>query len=231
MKKVILKGLMVLWMVTISCTSESVLNVDPIPEDIEFLEGVSAKASMKSTAMIGSPIPGTNISGISTLHRNNNGITVNFKVEGLIPGAYTIWWVIWNQPENCAIPGACNETDFANAANVAVDVLYAAGHVVGKNGKGNFSAHLKEGDNSESINQEFFGLPPAGGLQLGNALTAEVHVVLRTHGPKVPGLVNEQIGSYEGGCDNPILYPPFSVYPNVVGECADIAAAIHPPGY
>lgn len=230
MKTVLIKVLMLMFLVLLSCTTDSVLNTEPLSADVELMEGISAKATMKSTAMIGSPIPGANIAGTSTLHRNKNGITVNFKAEGLIPGAYTIWWVIWNNPEECAVPGACVDTDFANAANVQVEVLYAAGHVVGKNGKGNFSAHLKAGDDSESINQSFFGLPPAGGLQAGNTYKAEVHVVLRTHGPKVPGLVNEQIGSYEGGCDNPLLYPPFSVYPNVVGECADIAAAVHPPG-
>jgi len=209
-----------------SCSQES--TQDPLPAD---LDGVSAKASSKQTATIGG-LPNNNgipITGTSTLHRNKNGITVNFKAENLNPGTYTIWWVIWNKPENCAVENACEDTDFPNFANVEVEVMYAAGHVVGNNGKGNFSGHLNVDDASGSINQEFFGLPTFGGLQAGNTLDAEVHIVLRTHGPKVPGLVNEQISSYGGGCDDPLMYDPFMFYPDAVGECGDIAAAVFAP--
>lgn len=193
------------------------------------LESVSAKAAVKSTVNLLSPIPDVNVTGTSTLHRNKNGLTMNFKANGLKPGAYTMWWVIWNRPEECATPGACIDTDFLNAANVEVEVMYGGGHVVGSNGKGNFSAHLNVGDDSGSINESIFEIPSAGGLQAGNTFGSEVHLVLRTHGPVVPGLVNEQIGSYEGGCAIPLLYPPFSVYPDEIGECADIVAAIHAP--
>jgi hypothetical protein len=111
---------------------------------------------------------------------------------------------------------------------VEVEVLYAGGHVVGNNGKANISGHLNTDDISGSIN-DLFGLPPAGGLQAGNTFDAEVHIVLRTHGPKVPGLVNEQISSYAGGCDTPFLIPPFTAYPDEIGQCADIAAAVFAP--
>lgn len=200
-----------------SCSQES--TIDPLPAD---LDGVSAKASSKQTAPIGG-LDG--ITGTSTLHRNKNGITVNFKAEDLYPGAYTIWWVIWNNPEDCGTPFACADSDFGF---VEVEVLYAGGNVVGNNGKGNISAHLNAGDVSGSIN-DLFGLPAAGGLQAGNTFDAEVHIVLRTHGPKVPGLVNEQISSYAGGCDTPFLIPPFTAYPDEIGQCADIAAAIFAP--
>jgi len=206
-------GMALLLIFAFSCSKES---------DSEELKGVSAKASSKQTAAIGG-LGG--ITGTATLHRNKNGITVNFKAEGLFPGAYTIWWVIWNNPEDCATPNECADSDFGS---VEVEVLYAAGNVVGNNGKGNFSGHLNAGDVSGSIN-DLFGLPAAGGLQAGNTFNAEVHIVLRTHGPKVPGLVNEQIGSYAGGCDTPFLIPPFTAYPDEIGQCADIAAAIFAP--
>ncbi len=209
-----------------SCSQESTL--DSLPDD---LEAVSAKASKKQTAPIGGLIGINNkpITGTSTLHRNKNGITVNFKAKNLYPGAYTIWWVIWNNPQECLNPGECIENDFGTPGKVGVEVMYAGGHVVGKNGKGNFSAHLNAGDDSpESMNTRF-GFPSVGGLAVGNTFDAEVHVVLRTHGPKVPGLVNEQISSYEGGCDTPFLIPPFTEYPDEIGQCADIAAAIFAP--
>ncbi|MBT8305793.1 MAG: hypothetical protein KJN85_02535 [Maribacter sp.] len=195
-------------------------------QDVPELKSVKAKASSKQKAQIGGL---AGIGGTSTLHRNKNGITVNFKAENLHPGAYTIWWVIWNEPQNCITPGACVEDDFGNPVAVEVEVMYAGGHVVGNNGKGNFSAHLNAGDDSPESMNTSFGFPSVGGLRVGNTFDAEIHVVLRTHGPSVPGVVNEQISSYRGGCDNPFLYAPFTVYPNVIGECADIAAAVFPP--
>ncbi len=60
----------------------------------------------------------------SKLNRSANGITVNFKTNGLIPGnAYTMWWVVFGET-----PGPPT-------------VTYAAGHVANGNGKGNFSSH------------------------------------------------------------------------------------------
>lgn len=206
-------GIALLLIFAFSCSKEAA------PEE---LTSVSAKASIKQTATIGG-LEG--ITGTSTLYRNKNGITVNFKAKNLYPGAYTIWWVIWNNPEDCGIPNECADSDFGF---VEVEVLYAGGHVVGNNGKGNISAHLKAGDVSGSIN-DLFELPAAGGLQAGNTFDAEVHIVLRTHGPKVPGLVNEQISSYAGGCDTPFLIPPFTAYPDEIGQCADIAAAVFSP--
>lgn len=215
-----------------SCSQEATL--DPLPTNLEAesLNGVSAKASSKQTAEIYGFVTGT-----STLHRNKNGITVNFKAEGLHPGAYTIWWVIWNNSGKCENPGPedlwgglCGEADFGTS-RVDVDVMYAGGHVVGNNGKGNFSAHLNAGDESPESMNVAFGLPlvEGGGLQVGKTFSAEVHVVIRTHGPAVPGMVNEQISSYLGGCNPDINHPPFMVYPDVIGECADFAFAVFEP--
>ncbi len=211
---------------TFSCSLET--SLDPLPSDLDTgsLDAITAKASSKQTALIG----GLNgISGTSTLHRNKNGIRANFKAEGLYPGAYTIWWVIWNNPQECMTPGECIEADFATPGKVGVEVMYAGGHVVGTNGKGNFSAYLNAGDDTPESMNTSFGFPSVGGLAIGNTFDAEVHVVLRTHGPKVSGLVNDQISSYRGGCDEPFKYAPFTVYPNMIGECADIAAAIFSP--
>ena len=186
---------------------------------------IVTKKANKSTVNVTNAILGK-VTGTSTLHRTNNGITVNYKTTGLTPGyAYTLWIVIWNSPDKCATPNQCNDGDFAIADQVEVEVLYGSGHVVGNSGKGNFSAHLNEDDVSGSIN-DLFGLPPAGGLQSGNSLGAEVHFVLRSHGPKIPGMINEQIGSYLGGCST--FFDPFMEIPDAVGECGDIEFALHP---
>ena len=208
-------------LISISCSQDSI-NEPTIETAIDH------KKAVKSTVDVVNPILGK-VTGTSTLHRTNNGITVNYKSSGLTPGyAYTLWIVIWNSPENCTTPNQCNDGDFAIADQVEVEVLYGGGHVVGGNGKGNFSAHLNENDVSGSIN-DLFGLPPAGGLQSGNSLGAEVHFVLRSHGPKIPGLVNEQIGGYLGGCTDPFAIAPFTEIPDEVGECGDIEFALHAP--
>jgi hypothetical protein len=204
-------------LMTISCNQDSIIDTE-----------IESKKANKSTVDVINPILGE-VTGTSTLHRTNNGITVNYKTTGLTPGyAYTLWIVIWNSPENCATPNQCNDGDFAIADLVEVEVLYGGGHVVGNSGKGNFSAHLNEDDVSGSIN-DLFGLPPAGGLQSGNSLGAEVHFVLRSHGPKIPGMVSDQISSYEGGCTDPFAIAPFTEIPDAVGECGDIEFAIHAP--
>lgn len=209
----------------LACESETSLGPDDLETGISssnFQDIHTVKKTTKSTNDVFNAVTG-HVIGESTLNRNGNGVTINFKTSGLTPGyAYTLWWVIWNKPENCIEPGACTETDFANALNVEVQLLYASGHVAGNNGKGNFSAHLKENDDSGSVH-ELFGLPNFGGLQ--DAKTAEIHAVIRSHGPKIPGLTNEQINSYEGGCS--VNFPAFTEIPDEPGECGDIIASIH----
>jgi hypothetical protein len=209
MKNLVKLSYLILFSIAISCTQDSTL--DPIPSNLENLKGVSAKNSKKEKAKIVG-LPG--IKGKSTLIRNENEIWVNFNAKGLTPGAYTIWWVIWNEPLECEIPGECDEPDFGVADDVQVEVMYADGLVVGKNGKGDFEAHLMVGDDTGSVNG-LFGIGSYGGLQAGKTYSSEVHIVLRTHGPVQPDLLDEQISSYGGGCET--------------GDCADIAFSIHPP--
>lgn len=220
--------LTVLILIPLSCDSESSLE-STAPDAATINDDDVLNAKSKQPADIFDAVNGFVVVGTSTLHRNNNGITMNFKATGLIPGhAYTVWWVIWNYPDECeGGPGACgSNTDFENP-DVAVELMYATGHVAGNSGKGNFGAHLNENDNSGTINPLFF-LPSYGGLL--DSQKAEVHLVLRSHGPAVPGIVNEQIGSYLGGCPTEFPYGfVFTEIPDEVGECGDIYFSIHPP--
>lgn len=217
MKRLVKLTLLGLTFLAGSCSSEPV-------SEAENLNVVNAKAS-KSTVDVFDGVNGV-VAGSATLKRNANGITINFKATGLTPGyAYTLWWVIWNNPENCVgFPGPCGEADLANATTVKVELLTATGHVVGASGIGYFSAHLNENDSNGTVNP-LLGLPEFGGLL--DAETAEVHGVLRSHGPAIPGMVNEQISTYVGGCTDPFAFPPFSEIPDAEGECADIYASIH----
>ena len=194
----------------ISCNKEETLMADHSTIDnltltgAETLTGAGLRTPPTSVVIQENPdgppmgpfveIPGTS----STLHRNANGITVNFNTTGLIPGnAYTMWFVI-----------------FGDAPGPPILVTYAAGHVVGNSGNGNFSAHLSTG--------EIFD----------NPLTAEVHLALRTHGPVQPEMMPEQIQTIDGGCllpdigfpSGPALYPDA----DIVGYCANVQVAMHP---
>ena len=157
-----------------SCSQETTL--DPLPTD---LDGVSAKANSNETVAVNSGfIPGNEgpvvESASATLRRSKNGITVNIKTSELLPGgAYTVWFIIFEE------------------GDVFVDALYAAGHVIGGNGEGNFSAHLSEGDVSGSI---------ATRLGLTDAEHQGVHMVVRSHGLAIPGMVDDQIHTVGGGC-------------------------------
>lgn len=196
-----------------SCSKDETPNVpnDPDVEDREENVQVSPVINVNNEVV-----------GEARLIRNENNITAEYESNDLIDGhAYTLWWVVWNKPENCNV-NPCEDPDFANP--VDVDVLYATGNVVEGGGKGKFTAKLDVGNDSGSIN-DIFGLPPVGGLQ--DTKTAEVHLVIRSHGPKIPGKVHEQIQTYGGGCETEL--PPFTEIPDEVGECADIEYAVFLP--
>jgi hypothetical protein len=147
--------------------------------------------------------------GTSQLVRTPDGVSMNLQTTGLEPGAaYTVWWVVFNNPGSCR--DGCGEDDLGNS-NVQATVLWATGHVIGDNGVGNFAAYLAEGDTSDVGP---FGLP-GDDMGLIDSTQAEIHLVVRTHGPPIPGRVKEQISTFEGGCD--------------VNACEDQQFAVHQP--
>ena len=140
---------------------------------------------------------------------NDRGATLQVNTSELTPGhAITVWWVIFNYPENCT-DGVCGLDDaFPPPGNLAAgtSVSFAAGHVIGGSGQGNYGAHISVG--GDAAPWHFGLLEPR---------TAEYHFVLRDHGPAIPGIVHEQISTATAGCNN---FPPFT------GEytCVDVQA-------
>jgi hypothetical protein len=151
----------------------------------------------------------------STLVRTDNGISMTIHTSGLAPHAvHTVWWVIFNNPENCV--GGCGPDD-SSRPEVNASVFYAAGTITGANGKANFAAHVG------------FGYPgPVDGVNVidvdGPGLlyprTADVHLVIRTHGPPIPGIVDGMLHSFEVGCPG----SPVDPGPNT---CMNVQVAIH----
>jgi hypothetical protein len=131
--------------------------------------------------------------GGATLYRGKQSLEARVAAGGLQPHTtYTVWWVIFNNPGACV--GGCGLDDLSRP-DVRASVLYAAGFVTGSGDTGNVDAHLSAGT-----------LPAGTDVQLGTGLEdgagyrAVVHVILRTHGATIPGIVEQQIGSFGGGC-------------------------------
>lgn len=162
--------------------------------------------------------------GSTQLVRTRQGIYYSLRASQLTPGhVVTVWAVVFNQPQNCAdFPAACQGSDLSNA-DVLGDAVYTSGGLVRPNGTIHLRAFLREGDASGSMAHEVStAFPPTGLLDLD---AAEVHLVIRDHGPAIPGKVYEQRSSFTGGCE--LSFPPFSAFPVNSGECGNIFAAIH----
>jgi hypothetical protein len=173
----------------------------------------------------------------STLIRNRNGVTMTYKTSGLDRGTVqTIWWVIFNNPEACEYGNEinmCDEPDIFNPDTEA-SVMYAAGNVVGGNGKANFGGRLNVGDTSgclrdgvpvaleEGLDELFF--PCGDGLD--DPMTAEIHLALHDHGPNIPGLTNEMLSTYDGGCAN-MGHPDEKEEREGLNTCATIQVSPH----
>jgi hypothetical protein len=178
--------------------------------------------------------------GSSKIVRNDGGISGNIKtslsneVDSTNGIAVTLWIVVFNNPGACATD-PCTDADLFESA-VMPDVLYGAGNVVGNSEKFSAGYHRKAGDNSGSI-ADLFGMPTKdNGEPFGliNPRGAEIHYVVRTHGPKNPAEMPAQIQSYGGGCvfGAPYGYPvptgPNDLYLGD-GDCQDVQFAINQP--
>lgn len=163
-----------------------------------------AAASYQSISDVRALPGGAVVSGAwSKLVRTDAGVAMTLHTSQLEAGtATTVWWVIFNHPENCI--GGCGEDDLENTA-AQPSVLHAAGHVVGGDGVDNFGARLSVGDTAEAV----------FGPGLLNLFGAEIHLVVRSHGKAIPSLIDEQIHSFNGGC------PP--------NTCVNVQGSMHKP--
>ena len=142
--------------------------------------------------------PSTQLAGAATLMRTRNKVEAHVHASGLDPeAAYTIWWVVFNNPDACATM-PCGSTDLRNP-NVSGANFYATGFLTGTDGTANVNARLEDGRLPDGVEFIDFGTGVRPQLRHSNGLRAEIHLILRTHGPVVPGLVAEQISTGEFG--------------------------------
>ncbi len=165
------------------------------------------------------------------------------------PRAVTLWWVIFNNPEQCVSnPGSveqCGELDLFGQAylnsvgNGAPDptliipntaaapgVVYATGGTTSRTGRIRLVASIYRTAQGGGLN--LTGPSMVDPLGLGTGLenpNAEVHLVARDHGPQVVGDVATQITNFlEPYCSDPLLGW-------VAGDnlCVDVQFAVFAP--
>ena len=150
------------------------------------------------------------VDGTSVLVRTRTGVGFTFDTTALVPDApYTAWWVVFNRPRACYTPYACGSDDLGNAA-AEVGVFFAAGRTTDAHGQASFAAQVD------------YGELPQGEDQVPNPARAnpvrpgaEIHIVLRDHGPALddPEALEAQLTRFNGGC------PP--------NACANVQASVH----
>ncbi len=152
--------------------------------------------------------------GTSALRRGAEAIVLDIETSELEPGyAYTVWWVVFDEPTACT-DYACGSDDVAAAMaggpNLAdLSIIGAAdGSVVSNDGTARYRGMLEQNDATGAV----------FGNGLDNPATAEIHYVIRSHGPAIPGLIKEQTTTFNGGC--------LEGQANI-GQCTNVQFAIH----
>lgn len=169
--------------------------------------------------------------GWSSLQRTDDGVLATFAASEIPAGhAVTLWWVVFNDPQNCSAPG-CGEDDIfvdgdlaagLNAEGIAAANIvagYGAGTVASPDGEIILSAGLAVDETGpETILGE--------GALVKDAAGAEIHLVARSHGPAIDGMTDVQTTSYGGGCETNLLPPEAA---DAEGECVDLLFSVHQP--
>jgi hypothetical protein len=131
--------------------------------------------------------------GAGTLIRTKQSIHARFALGGLDPdAAYTMWWVIWNDPSVC-VANPCGLPDLGAPGN---SVFYATGFVTGADGTANVSTDVNTGALPDGLHVII-----PGGLASGNGFGAEIHALVQSHGGIDPGNVATQISIDGGACN------------------------------
>ena len=162
--------------------------------------------------------------GTSDLVRTVDGIAMNIDTTDLPVGAYTVWWVIFNNPVGCS-DGECGENDVLpppGTVEAEVAATWATGGIVGPDRMGHFSARLGVGADA-APGQTLWG-------ELTNPMGAEVHLIVRYHGPAVWGDASTFLAqqyTFEGFC-TPASSFAMGTDPDAFA-CYEPQASIHKP--
>jgi hypothetical protein len=141
----------------------------------------------------------------SQLTRDKDGIFGIISTKGLNPGwVYTAWFGIFNSPDQCATR-PCSGADFANPAVMGSRVNFG-GKLIGPDGSAVYGGFLGLGDTTAAFD----------GPGLLDPKHAEIHMVIRSHGPALMGTAfMDQLSMFNGGC------PP--------NTCVNVQSSVHAP--
>jgi len=153
------------------------------------------------------------VSGASSqLVRRDNSVSMTIHTSNLLAGhVVTVWWVIFNKPENCKHGelnfkcGAGDLPPFGGDDSAQTSVLYAAGHVVGGSGDASYGAYLIVGNTAGAL----------FGPGLTYARGAHIHLVVHDHGVIDPSSIADAIHRF-----GPCTLPPGTA-------CKDLQFAVH----
>ena len=167
------------------------------------IQAVTALAQAERSTSLVYTFPGgpdqVLIDGASaSIVRTMNGVNLKMQTNSLMPGhAYTLWVVIFNDPDACAT-APCSPNDLFNP-DAKPDMVYGAGVVASGSGTATLAGRTIVGDVSRSVQA------PTGLLSNGllDPYGAEIHLVVHDHGPVIPEFMPDMIQSLAGGCTDP----------------------------
>ncbi len=193
-------------------------DMDPVgPSAIEDGSAVSpagAPVIVSSVTIVEFPGSNSGISGLATLTRTKDGLSVDQSFSGLTAGkAYTIWWAIFDNPRGC--DGPCDPSDLSRRQ--AQPSLVNGGGFMATGTSASYSSEMARHDVGGS--QVWVG--DASGVD--NPYGAEVHLVLRDHGVAEtdPGDLALQTSTFQEKCNL-----PDGPDPGTETDCANATAAV-----
>jgi len=126
------------------------------------------------------------------VERESDRIEVSGRTRQLTPGyAYTIWAIIYNDPFACNGPCDGDDGDVEGRSVIWSGI----GFIANNKGRASFETELIEG---------VFPGEVRSGEGLTDASLAEIHFVIRCHGPAAtddPDLLEAQLSTFDGACD------------------------------
>jgi hypothetical protein len=177
------------------------------------------------------PLPGSG----ATLRRYETRVEAEANLAGLEAGhVYTFWWVFFNAPANCVgTPNddgdpLCFVADLSNPEEIGMSLVYGlpsptAGAVADDEGVFAYADPFSynQGDNTGALEAPF-----DDGLT-ASAWDAEIHLIVRDHGPALEGAdLDAQLTQYCGGCnDEAEGFCPTGEGPNSCREVAYVRFA------
>lgn len=159
----------------------------------------------------------------ATLRRSPEALRATIDTGDLPPGqVMTLWWVVFNNPEECrdGAGSPCGVPDLFDP-DVETGCLFGDGGTVRHDGRIRLRGSLAIGDVRDSC-LPFFGAPDHG---LIDPVGAEVHLVVRSHGPRLPRQLRAQRTTFAGGCE---VFLDQGAEVSAPGECADQQFAMFP---